>query len=193
MQFEEMKKIWTAQNDQPMYAFNEASLHRHIVSKRNTGFHITNISELLCIVVYTVAACIVIITNHASPGGKLFMYCLGGWMLLSALYILVSRIRRINGNHRFDRSMQGDLQHAVSVAAYQVRFSWLMRWNILPIGLLVVASFMENGKAWWFSAGLLLFFALTFYFSGWEHNIYKKRKKELLQLQHTLESDGGNE
>ena len=76
------------------------------------------------------------------------MYILSAWMLGSALYLLVSRIRRIKANHRFDRSMRGDLTHAISVATYQVRLSRLMRWNILPIGILTLLGVWSSGKSY---------------------------------------------
>ena len=59
------------------------------------------------------------------------MYLLSAWMLGSALFMLVNRIRRIKRNNQFDRSMSGDLDHAIAVATYQVRISQIMFW---PIG-----------------------------------------------------------
>ncbi len=107
MEFEEMKKIWDSQNNEPLYGINEKALHNRILSKKKQAYHITNISELLSIVAYAVTGCFILGMNLHKQSGNVFMYILSAWMLGSALYLLVSRIRRINGDHRFDRSMRG--------------------------------------------------------------------------------------
>jgi hypothetical protein len=79
--------------------------------------------------------------NLFDQSSNISMYVLSAWMLGSALFMLVSRIRRIKGDNQFDRSMSGDLDHAISVATYQVRISQIMLWNILPIGALTFLAF----------------------------------------------------
>lgn len=186
MEFEEMKKVWDTQHNEPVYTINEKALHNRILAKKKQGFHITNVSELLCIVVYAFSGCFMIAINLYRQNDHVLMYIMSAWMILSAGYVLVSRLRRIKGNHRFNRSMNGDLSHAIANASYQVRFSYLMRWNTLPIAALIVLSFMEGGKSIWLVAGVLAFFAATMYFSGWEHNIYLNKKRELEILQQKL-------
>jgi uncharacterized membrane protein HdeD (DUF308 family) len=193
MEFEEMKKIWDSQNNEPLYAINEKALHNRILSKKRQAHHITNISELLCIGVYFFTGCFVLAMNFSRQDANIFMYILSAWMLASALYVLVRRIHRLNGNNRFDRSVQGDLAHAISVATYQVSFSHLMRWNILPIGIFILAGIWDSKKSLGFAVGILIFFILTWYASGWEHRIYKNRKRELEILQDKLKNgDPGN-
>lgn len=187
MEFDDMKKIWDTQNNEPLYAVNETALHHRILSKKRRGFHITNISEWLSVLAYGGAGCFILGTNLYKQSDNVWIYVLAAWMLVSALYTLVSRIRRIRGELQFDRSMTGDLAHAISVAAYQVRLSFLMRWNILPVGLLTVLSVLGNGKSVWVAVGVLVFLMISYYASGWEHNIYKNRKRELEVLQNKLE------
>jgi hypothetical protein len=189
MEFEEMKKIWDSQNNEPLYGINEKALHNRILSKKKQARHITNISELLSIIAYTGTGCVVIAVNLFNQSGSILMYILSAWMLTSALYLLVSRIRRINGKHRFNRSMRGDLTHAISMATYQVRLSQLVRWNIFPIGILTLLVVWDSGKSLWVAVGILIFFLLTNYASGWEHGIYKARKRELEVLQEKLENE----
>jgi hypothetical protein len=66
-----------------------------------------------------------------------------------------------------------------ATASYQVRLSIIMRWNILPIGVLILLSFGETGKSVWITLGAFLFFMLVFYASGFELNKYKAKKQEL--------------
>ncbi|MEO5893751.1 MAG: hypothetical protein ABIQ31_26080 [Ferruginibacter sp.] len=189
MEFEEMKKIWDSQNNEPMYGINEKALHNRILSKKRQAFHITNISELLSIIMYSGGACFILVMNLFRGSSGIFMYILSAWMLCSALYLLLSRVRRINGDHRFHRSMHGDLAHAISMATYQVRISYLMRWNMIPIGLLTVLGVWDGRKSLWIAAGILVFFILTYYAAGWEHGIYKSKKRDLEILQDKLEKE----
>jgi hypothetical protein len=189
MEFEELQKIWDTQNNKALYVIDEKALHNRILSKKKQGLHITNTSELLSIVVNAGGGCFIFGVNFFKQSSNIFMYILSAWMLSTAFYSLISRIRRIRANKRFDRSMSGDLDHAIWVATYQVRFSQILRWNILPIGTLIILSVWDRGKSVWLAAGMLVFFVLTYYASRWEHNIYKRKKRELEILRTKLENE----
>jgi hypothetical protein len=189
MEFEELQKIWDTQNNKALYVIDEKALHNRILSRKKQGLHITNISELLSIIVNAGAVFFIFGSNFFKQSGNIFMYVLSAWMFSTALYSLISRMRRIKANNRFDRSMSGDLDQAIWVATYQVRFSQIMRWNILPIGTLIILGVWDGGKSVWLAAGMLVFFVLTFYASRWEHNIYKRKKHELEILRTRLENE----
>src|SRR6185436_10668260 len=121
---------------------------------------------------------------------NIFTYLLTAWTVITALYVLVSRIHRRKNENRFDRSMLGDLHHAISNATYQVRLSGLMIWNCLPIGILLLLDFWENGKlSVWIAILTPIFFGLVYYASRWEHGIYKNRKRVLEVLKKKLENE----
>ncbi|MEP6673951.1 MAG: hypothetical protein ABJA78_02305 [Ferruginibacter sp.] len=187
MEFDELKKVWDAQNNEPLYGFNETALHNRILTKKKKGIHITNVSEFIGIVVNAACGSFIFWLNYFSHKGNVFMYCLAAWILLTALYLFIGRARRLKADQHFDRSMHGDLAHAIAVATYQVRFSQLMRWNILPIGIFILLGFWDTGKSVWIVVGTILFFIVVSYASRWEHNIYKARKRELEILQVKLD------
>lgn len=189
MEFDEMKKIWNEQSNEAFYGINEKALHDRILSKKKTAFHITNISELLWIIGNSVAGCFILGISVLKPEVNIFMYLLAIWMLGSGLYVLVCRIYRIRTSHHFDRSMRGDLLHAIAMATYQVRFSQLGRWSILPVGIFVLLGVWEGGKPLWLIIGILIFFMLINFATAWEHNIYKAKKNELEVLQSKLENE----
>lgn len=189
MEFEELKKIWDVQNNQPLYTINEKAMYNIIMSKKKQAHHITNISELLLIFVNTGAGIFILGVNYFKQGNP-FIYLSSAWMLGSALYILLSRIQRKKGDNQFDRSMHGDLDHAISMARYQVRISQIMRWNILPIAALCLLGLWEGGKSIWIAAAVSIFFALAYYAGGWEHSIYKRKRRELEILKNKLENEG---
>ena len=189
MEFEEMKKVWDAQNNEPIYGINEKALHNRILKKKNQAQHTTNLSELFSIIAYTFSGCFIIALNLMNKSNNVFMYILSAWILCMALYSLVSRMRRVNRGQQFDRSMRGDLEYAISMATYQVRFSRLARWSILPMGLFILLAVWDSGKSTWLLVGILIFLILANYASGWEHNFYKKKKRELEILKEKLDTN----
>jgi hypothetical protein len=189
MEFEELQQIWDAQNSQPLYAINEKALYNRILSKKNKAYHVTNISELLLIIV-NLGTCVFIFgMNFFQGSDNLFMYILSAWMFVSACYLVVSRITRIMTGQRFNRSMQGELDHALSLATYQVRLSQIGRWNIVPIGVLTLLGVWESGKSIWVAPVLVILFLIAHYAGRWEHGIYKNRKRELEILKSKLTNE----
>lgn len=188
-EFEELQLLWDSQNNKPMYAINENVLHHRILTKKKQAYHISNFSELLLMIVNGGAGCFVLGMNFSNQTSSIAMYLLVVWMFASALYVMASRIRRIRGDQQFDRSLQDDLHQAIAMASYQVHLSQIMRWNILPIGILSLLSMWEGGKSIWIAVSILAFFILAHYAGGWEHSIYKRRKRELELLQSKLESE----
>jgi hypothetical protein len=189
MEFDEIKKVWDSQNNEAIYGINEKVLHNRIVAKKNQSYHITNVSELLAIIVNFGAGCFILAFNLYKESTNIILYLLAAWMFVTALYVLVSRARRINGEQTFDRSVLGDLRHAIAVATYQVRLSFLLRWNIVPIGILIVLSIWDSGRSVWLAIGVMIFLFITNYFAGWEHNYYKSRKRELETLLSKLNTE----
>jgi hypothetical protein len=187
MEFEEMQKIWSMQNNEALYVINEKALHSRILSKKKSASHIVNFSELLGIVVNIGTSLFVFGVALSKPGTHIFIYLMAAWMMITALYLLVSRIQRQKSENRFDRSLLGDLDHAIYNASYQVRRSRLMLWNVLPITLLILFSFWESGKlSVWIALAMLIFFVLVFYAGSWEHSIYIKKKRVLEVLRKKL-------
>jgi hypothetical protein len=188
MEFEELQKIWNTQNNQPMYTINEQALHKRILAKKSQAFHITRFSEWLLIIVYTTVTG-VIFWNNFTGQRSAFMFILSAWMFACVIYVSIHRLHRIRGQKQFDRTMLGDLQHALSMASSQVRLARIMRWNTLPTGMLILLSFWENGISVWIVVAAAVFFILVFYASGWEYNIYKRKKQELEALLAKLEQE----
>ncbi|MEO7991992.1 MAG: hypothetical protein ABI663_20745 [Chryseolinea sp.] len=186
MEFEELRRIWDSQNNKSLYVIDEQALHNRIMSKKKQARHITNISELLIIIVNLGSGSFALAVNLFNQHSNMYLYILSAWMFITAFYLIISRVRRVAANKLFDRSMRGDLQHAISVATYQVRLSQMMRWNILPMGGLTAMIVYAGGKSIGVAVAFMAAFAIAFYLSRWEHNIYENKKRELEILQHKL-------
>ncbi|MEO6406935.1 MAG: hypothetical protein ABIY51_15275 [Ferruginibacter sp.] len=190
MEFEEMKKIWNNQENEFYFGINEAALHKRIQVKRKTGLHISNTTELMLIIVNFCTGIFMLSIHSTKPSANTFVYLLSGWMFVIALFVLISRLRRLKRELRFDRSMLGDLEHALAVASYQVRLSQLMQWSVVPAGILIIALMWNAGKSPWITVAVLVFLIVTTFAGRWEHNIYKNRKRQLEILQKKLVSKG---
>lgn len=183
IEFEEIKKVWDSQSNQQMYVINEQALHGRVMSKKSSSLHIANVSELMGIMAYAGASIFIFAINTSAA-----MYALATWMMISAVYVAIGRYRRLRDDRNFGSSLMDDLNHAISVATYQVRISGLMRWNIVPIGLLIVVGLWSGGKSAGVVLGIIAFLALTGYLSGWEHRIYEVRRRELVGLREKLKA-----
>ena len=188
MEFAEMKKIWDAQNNQSLYTIDEKALHNRIQSKMNTVRHFTSISEWLLILINLGTGAILLVDNPFTPGSNIFLGLEAVWMFAIVGYLVVHRIRRIKAGRRFDRSIHGDLDHAISIAGYQIRLSQIVRWNFLPMGAIMIASGWESGKLFMVSVIILVSYALAFYVTSKGYQSNKRRKRELHVLKEKLET-----
>src|SRR4051812_825366 len=121
MEFEEMKKIWDTQTQSPLFVMNEQALHNRISAKKSQAGHITAFSETLAVLVNLVGGAVILIVNLLSKNISAWMNAMAGWMFVTALYVIVNRVKRMSAEQTFDRSIAGDLDHAIATASYQVR------------------------------------------------------------------------
>ena len=105
-----------------------------------------------------------------------------------AVYVVVSHFRRIKASHQFDRSIHGDLNHAISLASYQMRLSRIISWNFLPMGAIMIFSGWEAGKLFRVGVVILISYTLAFYVTSRGYRANKRRKRKLQALKEKLEA-----
>jgi hypothetical protein len=188
MEFDEIKKIWDAQNNQPLYAIDEKTLHKRVQSKMKGALRYANISEWMIIIAYFSAGGLLIVLDSLQHRVNIFMYIEAAWMLATVVYVLAHRCRRISANRRFDRSIHGDLDHAISIATYHLRLARIMNWNLLPLGALMFFTGWEAGKLLKIGAVILVAYSLAFYAGVKGNRVNIRRRRELQVLKEKLES-----
>ena len=188
MEFDEMKKIWDSQNNQPLFVLDEKALHNRIQSKMNSFRQLTSITEWLLIIINMGTGSILLGFNGFKTGTNIFLYLEAFWMFGIAFYILLHHFLRLKASQEFDRSLHGDLDHAISLASYQMRLSQIIRWNFLPMGLIMIFSGWESGKLLKVGAFILVSYSLAFYVSSNGYQTNKRRKRELQSLKEKLET-----
>ena len=102
MEFDELKQIWEAQNNQPLYVIDEKALQNRLQRKRHSV--LTSISEWVLIIGYLGPASLLAVRNHFTAGSNIFLSLAAAWMFAIAVCIVIIHIRRIKAGRRFDRS-----------------------------------------------------------------------------------------
>ncbi len=146
MEFDELKKIWDNQNNQIMYAIDEAALHRRIKAKRDHARLVTNVNEIGLLVVAVATGIILLIIGK----GTFFTYLSVGAIWMVGLYVLWGRIQRQKRSKHFEQSMLGDLEEAISNIDNEIKrartFVW---WFLVPALLPALLNIAQAGGPWW--------------------------------------------
>lgn len=146
MKFEEIKKIWDTQNDRPLYAIDEQAMHRSITSKRKSGSQHSSLTEFGLIGVSLGTIAVLLLTGDRGW----YDYLASAFLLGIAGYIWMGRIRRRKQEERFDRTMLGELDHAIANAEFELKraktFIW---WYLAPLTIPIIYSFLQGNTPLW--------------------------------------------
>lgn len=146
MEIEEMKKIWDTQNKRPLYAIDEEAMHRSISKKRRHSSLISDINEFGLILVSIITISVLMLTG----GRDWYDYLASAFLLGIGIYVWRGRIRRRKAEAEFDRSMLGELDHAIANAENELKraktFIW---WYLAPLSIPVIFSFADGNTPLW--------------------------------------------
>lgn len=157
MKSEEMKMIWDSQNQEPLYALNESSLHR-AVQRRVHGWQRTMARcftmEITVGVVFRALMLIAsIVLALGSPAwlttlswirvpvarwhGLALLAAAGIWFY-DVAYMAMARKRQQRRVEAFDSSLRGDLDRALSQNDFQVALARnIVWWGLVPVWVAV--------------------------------------------------------
>jgi hypothetical protein len=182
MEFEEMKKIWDEQNQEQLYAINEAALRKRIQSKLKRARRLSDINDFGLIAVALVTPVILWLT---SDGINAYHYTVTTILMLIIGYVLYGRNRRKKIERRFDRSILGELDHTIANVAYEARRARTMVWwFMVPLAIPTIIAMIWKGAPLWSWVVVLGMFLLSYVVVRWELNrchIPKKQKLEALR------------
>jgi uncharacterized membrane protein YobD (UPF0266 family) len=181
MRFEEMKKIWDDQNKEHVFAIDEKQLHQNIEEKKRKSSALVSKIEIMLIVVNSLASSTIIGLNVVQRKGNIFENAMALLMLVTAIYIIFRRAHRLKNENRFDRTMLGDLDHAISNATYQAQLSYGMLINCVIMGILLFFNAVAEDKSPTTLFLIAVLFAITIYLSRWEHRSWHVARKKRLE------------
>lgn len=146
MEIEEIKKIWDTQNEQPLYAIDEEAMHRRISAKRKGSSRRSSLNEFGLIAISALTIGVLMLTG----GRGWYDYLASAFLLGIAIYVWRGRLRRRREEARFDRTMLGELDHAISNTETELKrartFVW---WYLAPLSIPVIYSFADGNTPIW--------------------------------------------
>ena len=193
MEFEEMKKIWDAQHQQPLYAINETTLHKRIQQKSASIKRMVDCFEWSIIAITTFVSGFLVI-GTLIEGEGFYSYLYGSIVFLIAIYIFIGRRHRQRQERSFDQSLLGDLNQAISNTDYHItrlrRFVW---WYILPFTLIYALSMYETfyGRPLWVWFLMPAAFIGAYFLFQRDIRKYLLKKRDLEALRNKLTEEEG--
>ncbi|MAE83461.1 MAG: hypothetical protein CMB80_12035 [Flammeovirgaceae bacterium] len=187
MEFEDMQKIWNADSQQYAYAINEDAMKRKVMGKKIGASRKVNRMEILLMGVNLLVGSFILGKNMIMSLHNPYLYALTIIFYGSVIYMFTQRLKRLKGENDFDRTMLGDINHAISNATYQERLSIFAFFYGIPVFAIVWFSVYESDKSAGFLIGVTVFFILTLALSVVEHRmIHRRHKRRLIQLKQML-------
>jgi hypothetical protein len=189
MEFEDMRKIWDEQKGESMYVIDETALHTSVTRKKDATSRRINRLEMKASIINGIGAILVLVIAPQ----RNFYWALGSSGLFAAavVYIQYLRWKRKKGENRFDQSLLGELDHAISNANSIIKFNtFLVAGVLIPVFVLNFSKMIVRGaqvEKWIITAGMCL---LALFLTRWEQkrcNI--PRKKQLLDLKMKLTAE----
>lgn len=184
IEFEKMQKVWNEQKGETMYVINEATLHDTVMRKKDAASRRINRVEIFVGLINTVVALILLVIAIM---GHPLIFSSFGIMTASVLYILYFRWKRKKTENTFDRSVLGELDHAISSASYSISFNYfiLVYAVAFAIGNMVQMIIRRDSVLeWLIITGALV---LSFFIVQREQKLCNlPRKKQLLALKKKL-------
>ena len=184
MEFEEIQKIWNEQKGETMYVINENALHRSVTNKKNVASKKINRAEILISIVNTITSAIlfkVAITGHP------IMFITFGLFAATVVYIQFFRRKRKKAENNFDRSMLGELDHAISNTNYILRFNYFVLVYIISFAIITIPEMIIRMDSWQEWLIVILATLLSLFLVHREQKACNiPRKKQLLKLRKKL-------
>lgn len=179
-----MQKIWDNQRNEMLFVINEEAMHNRVKAKKRQATRIVNVTEIGLMIVNTITAIILLIDAIKDNEG-IYGYTGVGIMLFTVCYLVYIRNKRKKKDLRFDRSILGELDNAISNTQSTIKIGRTMiYWYFIPIAIFIFIKMIYQDATlskWLFVIGA---FILGFFVAGWEikkWHIPRKRQLEGLR------------
>ena len=137
---------------------------------------------VLAMFVATLGVSILLFVDGITEGDSWVQYLAAAILFLVFLYVWRMRRQRQRSEERFDDSLRGDLEKALSQINYTIsRVRTLIWWYVLPTTAAYTLSIYAQDKPLWLIGLTLLVFALGILVGEWEirtNHLAKKRDLE---------------
>lgn len=179
MKFEDMKKAWSEHHHK--FEIDEKKLHESIKHKKKKSSRFVSQVEWILIFANLIAGGTIVAMSFVEKSGEIYANALGLVMLAAGIYIYTRRSHRLKHENRFDRTMLGDLDHAISNATYRARLSYGILIYFLFVAVLTVSNAIYEDKSWLKIGLIIVFFAITWLLGRWEYRSWHLADKQRLE------------
>lgn len=177
-----MKKIWDSQNNQTLYAVDEQAMHKAVKAKKKSATRMVSFNEIGLIII-NLAMGVMQYHEWYYDGRDPWDLVMGVLVTLIAVFLVIIRLRRKKHEERYDRSMLGELEHAISGVKSLIWISTSMVWwYMAPIGVLVFGKFLIRGADWYSWLFVIGMFALAMILITWERRRWHYPRLEKLKM-----------
>ena len=170
-----------------MYAINQDALNRTITRKKNAASKRINKVEISLMIINSF--CSIFLFVDAFYDAHNWDFVGSALMLITVIYIFNSRQKRRKAENTFDRSMLGELDHAIANTNSIIRFTRMMIFGyLIPFSIFYVVKMIDLGAS--FEKWLLIFgmYSLAAFLIIWERrHCHEPRKNQLEKLKEKLE------
>jgi cytochrome c biogenesis factor len=181
MEFEEIQKIWNQQQGETMYTINETELHKTIMHHKDAaGKRINRVEIMLSLINVLLGSFLLVL---AVLDSHLLNFINAGILLITVAYIQYFRWKRKKAENTFDRTMLGELNHALSNADSIIKFNSLMLIGyLLPLALVTISTLVVAGVNWEKCLLITAAFVVSFIILRWEQRAINVPSKEQLLI-----------
>lgn len=138
MNFEQMKVIWDAQDQKPLYAVDETALHASI-RRGSRKFRNVIVCSHVSIVGTWVALAALYLVTPLMAGEDLYRLVPAAVLLALAAGQVVALARRRRGEADFDESIRGDLDRAIWRIDHDIGWARSLRRRYVPLFLVAIS------------------------------------------------------
>ncbi len=187
MEFDEMQKIWDDQRNETLFVINEEAMHNRVKVKKKQANKIVNVTEIGLMIVNSTTAVMLLIDAIRDKEG-IYSYAGVVIMLFTVGYLIYIRRKRKKSDQRFDRTILGELDHAISNTTSTIKIGRTMiYWYFIPIAIFIVTKMIYQEASlekWLLIIGAFL---LGSYVANWEiKKCHIPRKRHLESLREKL-------
>ncbi len=191
MNFEQMKVIWDAQDQKPLYAVDQAALHASI-RRGSRKFRNLIVFSRVSIVATWVALAALYLVAPLVDGEHLHRFASAAILLALAAGQVVAIARGRQGEAEFDDSVRGDLDRAIWRIDHDIAWARSLRRGYVPLFLVAISIDL----AFRLSPGIALIWAGTValvvgasWALDWEiRSVYLPRKRRYETIREKLVS-----
>lgn len=186
MKFEDIQRLWNEQKGERIYTINESELRRSVTLRKELASGRMNRVEIIVTIFNALAGIFLIALAVQHP--HVVTYFNAAVMATTVAVIMYFRRKRKKAENTFDRSMLGELDHAISNTSFMIKFNYLIRVAyVAPLIIACISALIireATWEKWLIVTGALL---LSIFVLHWEQKAYNMPgKNHLLELKRRL-------